>query len=246
MAINYPFKPLKKVRLYEEIADQIKNTVFNGQLRPGDPLPSERDLASMLNVGRPTVREALRTLDVLGIIELNKIEKGYLVRENDVAQYLEILGENLSWLIKPERKTLADLWEVRKYIELGICHVAARKATDEDLADLDRIIEEMRDCVNKFESYFPLAADFHKKLALITGNRFFYIIWAMIQNIMLKGYTPILQTLFPEGPSKLYEANKSLVDAIKSKDSKKIDNAMEIHSMAEAVLNSNHTKEEKK
>lgn len=246
MTINYPFKPLKKIRLYEEIADQIKNTVFNGQLKPGDPLPSERELAGMFNVGRPTVREALRTLDVLGIIELNQIEKGYIVRENDVAQYLETLGENLSWLIKPERKTLADLWEVRKYIELGICHVAAQKATDKDLADLDLLIEEMNARMDDFESYFPLAADFHKKLALITGNRFFYIIWAMIQNIMLKGYTPVLKTLFPGGPSKLYEANKLLVEAIRSRDPEKIGHAMEVHSMAEAVFNNNHILEEKK
>lgn len=246
MNVNYPFKPLKKVKLYEEVAEQIKKSVFNGQLEPGDPLPSERELARMFNVGRPTVREALRALNVLGIIEMNQNEKGYIVRENDVAQYMETLGEQLSWLLKPDRETLGDLWEVRKYIELGISHVAAQKATDQDFDDLAQMLQEMEASVDDFEAYFPLGTDFHKKLALITGNRFFYIIWSMIQDIMLKGYTPILRELFPEGPLKLCEVNKQIVDAIKSKDPEKINEAMEIHAIAEAVFNNNQEKGEEK
>jgi len=246
MNVNYPFKPLKKVKLYEEVAEQIKKSVFNGQLEPGDPLPSERELARMFNVGRPTVREAFRTLDVLGIIEMNQNEKGYIVRENDVAQYMETLGEQLSWLIKPDRETLRELWEVRKYIELGISHVAAQKATDQDFNDLDQMIEEMEVAVDDFEAYFPLGTDFHKKLALITGNRFFYIIWSMIQDIMLKGYTPILRELFPEGPLKLCEVNKQIVDALRSRNPEIIDDTMEIHAIAEAVFNNNQEKGEEK
>ena len=246
MNVNYPFKPLKKVKLYEEVAEQIKKSVFNGQLEPGDSLPSERELARMFNVGRPTVREAFRTLDVLGIIEMNQNEKGYIVRENDVAQYMETLGEQLSWLIKPDRETLRELWEVRKYIELGISHVAAQKATDQDFDDLDQMIEEMEAAVDDFEAYFPLGTDFHKKLALITGNRFFYIIWSMIQDIMLKGYTPILGELFPEGPMKLCEVNKQIVDALRSRNPEIINDTMEIHAIAEAVFNNNQEKGEEK
>ena len=245
MNTDYPFKPLKRVRLYEEVAEQIKQSIFDGQLRPGDPLPPERELSSMFNVGRPTVREALRTLDVLGLIEMNPIEKGYVVRENDVAQFLETLGEQLSWLIKPDRKTLSDLWEVRKYIELGVSHGVAQNAAEEDFKAIDEMLEEMEAVVDDFDAYFPLAADFHKQLALITGNRFFYIIWSMIQKIMLKGYTPMLRDLFPDGPRKLSDANKRIVDAIKSKDPEKINEAMEYHAMAEAAFTINpETKEE--
>lgn len=242
MNINYPFKPLKKIRLYEEVADQIKKSIFDGYLKPGDSLPSERELSSMFSVGRPTVREALRTLDVLGLIETNPNQLGYVVREADITQYMDTLREQLAWLIHADKKTLRDLWEVRKFIELGISHTAACNATEQDLHDLDLMIEDMRTVVDDFDAYFPLASDFHKKLALISKNRIFYIIWSMIHDILLKGYTPILKDLFPEGPVRLYEVNKLIIEAIRSKDPDKIDKAMEIHSKAEDVFQPNQTK----
>lgn len=244
MKPNYPFKPLKKVRLYEEVAEQIKESIFDGQLKPGTPLPSERELSGMFNVGRPTVREALRTLNVLGLIEMNQIEKGYIVRDHDVAQYMENMGEQLSWMLKPDRQTLADLWVVRKYLELGISHMVARNATEEDLADLEEMMQQMASVVDDFDAYFPFATDFHKKLALITGNKFFYIIWSMVQDIMLKGYTPILGELFPEGAKRLYEVNRLVLDAIRSKDPDKINEAMEIHAVAEAAFHHHNEKGE--
>lgn len=246
MNSTYPFKPLKKIRLYEEVADQIKKSIFDGYMKPGDSLPSERELSRMFSVGRPTVREALRTLNVLGLIETNPNQRGYIVREADITQYMETLREQLVWLIHADKKTLGDLWEVRKFIELGVSHAAACNATDLDLDDLDLMIAEMKIAVDDFDAYFPIATDFHKKLALISGNKIFYIIWSMIHDIVLKGYTPILKDLFPEGPVRLYGVNKLLVDAIRSKDPDKIDEAMEIHSKAEDVFQPNPENEEEK
>ncbi len=246
MNVNYPFKPLKKIRLYEEVADQIKKSIFDDYLKSGDSLPSERELSRMFNVGRPTVREALRTLVVLGLIESNPNQRGYVVREADITRYMETLREQLAWLIHADKKTLGDLWEVRRYIELGVSHAAAHNATEQDFNELDVLIGEMKTVVDDFEAYFRLATDFHIKLALISGNKIFYIIWSMIHDIVLKGYTPILKDLFPEGPVRLYEANKLLVDAIRSKDPDQIDKAMEIHSKAEDVFQPNPENEEEK
>jgi len=240
----YSFNPLKKTRLYEKAAEQIKKSIFNGYLKPGELLPSERSLAEMFGVGRPTIREALRSLDVLGLIEMNQTGKGYIVCSPDVAEYLETLGEQMISLIHPNEKTLRDLWEVRNYIELGVAHTVALNATQDDFDELDRTIKKMESALYDFEEYFPLGADFHKKLALISGNKFFYIIWAMLQNILLKGYNPILEDLFPEGPQKLLYANKQLLDAIRSKDPKKINKAMKIHSEIEDVFNHNKKEEE--
>ncbi|MBW1690803.1 MAG: FadR family transcriptional regulator [Deltaproteobacteria bacterium] len=65
MRKHFPFTPLKKKRLYEEVAEQIKQPIFTGQLEPGDRLPSERDLCKLFKVGRPTVSESLRTLSLM-------------------------------------------------------------------------------------------------------------------------------------------------------------------------------------
>lgn len=241
MSVKYPFTPLKKVRLYEEVANQIKKSIFDGFLKPGDSLPSERELSDMFTVGRPTVREALRMLDVLGLIETNPNQRGYVVREADITKYMDTLREQLVWLIHADKKTLRDLWEVRKFIELGVSHTVALKASDQDLDDLDLVLEEMKAVVDDFDAYFPLASDFHKKLALISKNKIFFIILSMIHDILLKGYMPVLMELFPKGPVQLYEVNKLIVDAIRSRDPDKIDKAMEIHSKAEDVFQPNRT-----
>ena len=70
------FKPLKKARLYEEIVDHIKGLIIEGKLKPSDKLPSERELACQFNVGRPTVREAIRTLILMGLVEVNAGQRG--------------------------------------------------------------------------------------------------------------------------------------------------------------------------
>lgn len=228
-----PFKPLKKTRLYEEVAAQIKQAIYEGTLRPGDRLPSERELCRIFEVGRPTVREALRTLSVMGLVEIHRGTKGSTVKESDVAQYMEAIREQLAWLIRADEKTLKELWEVRKYIEWGISHSVAERATQRDLRKLDRLIEKMEACQEDIETYFSLAVEFHQQLALATQNKIFFLIWEMFHDILLKGYVPILRQIFPQGPGKLLEANRALMKAIKSREPQAIDEAMALHAAEE-------------
>lgn len=236
MKHSFPHRPLKKVRLYEEVADQIKQSIFDGHLKPGDQVPPERELADMFNVGRPTIREALRTLTVLGLIESKQGQKGAVVKETDITQYMETLREQMSWLINADKHTLEDLWEVRKNIELGVSHAVARNACDEDLTGLNDFIETMAKAGDNFEVYISAAADFHKRLAQLSGNKIFYIIWSMIQDILHKGYSSNHRELFPDGPGKLLAVNRLIVAAIQSRDPEKIDRAMTLHAQAEDVF----------
>ena len=231
-----PFKRLKRSRLYEEVAEQIKQAIYDGSLQPGDSLPSERELCQVFGVGRPTIREALRILSIMGLIEINTGVKGSLVKEVDITQYLEAVREQLAWLIRVDEKTIDNLWEVRKYVEFGIAHSAARNATPADLERLDKLIEEMDRCGADIYSYFPLAVEFHRQLALATKNAIFYIVWNMFHDIVLKGYRPFLNKLFPEGPEVLREANRLLLAAVKSGDPARIDRAMELHAEHECCL----------
>lgn len=242
MKNSYPFKPLSKTRLYEEVADQIKQAIYNGDLKPGDRLPSERDLCQTFGVGRPTIREALRTLSVMGLVEINRGSKGAVIKEADITQYMESIREQLSWLIKVEKKTLEDLWAVRKYIELGIGHYAAINATKGDFKKLDAMIRKMEACGDNIQAYFPIAADFHRELALATKNKIFYLVWEMFHDILIKGYMPILEEMFPEGPLKLLEPNRILLAAIKSRDPDKIEKAIEIHAAEEKFFSNHHDK----
>lgn len=228
-----PFHKIQKARLYEEAADQIKHAIFDGVLKPGDRLPSERELCEMFGVGRPTIRESLRILENMGLIEIGIGAKGSTVKEVDVTQYMEAVREQLSCLIRVDEEEIKDLWEVRRYIEVGIAHSAALNATEEDFTKLDRLVEEMDACGDDINSYFPVAIKFHQQLAQASKNRIFYVIWEIFHHILLKGYMPILDKLFPEGPSRLREPNKTILQAIKSKDPVAIDRAMMNHAEEE-------------
>ncbi len=233
MQKTYPFRPLKKTRLYEEVTEQIKQSIFNGQLKPGDRLPPERELCEIFNVGRPTIREALRTLGIMGLVHVNTGKSGSFVKEWDINRYMEAFREQLSWLMKVEAKTIADLWEVRKYLELGIAHSAAHNATPADFKRLGDLVKKMEACGDDIQAYFPIGMEFHHELALATKNKIFFLVWEMVQDIIMKGYAPFLNEIFPEGPDKLIEANKVMLKAIKRRDPEAINKAMEIHAKAD-------------
>jgi len=238
MKKSLPFKQLKKSRLYEEITEQIKDAILDGHLKPGERLPSERDLCEMFGVGRPTVREALRVLDNMGLIEIGPGVKGSTVKDVDITQYMDAVRENFSHLIKVNEETIRDLWEVRKFIELGISLTAADRATRQDFDKLRECIQRMEACGSDIRAYFQIAVEFHKYMAKATQNKIFYILWGMFQDILLKGYMPNLEALFPQGPSRLLESNKALLKAIESGDPDKIKDAMELHAEEERFFDS--------
>jgi DNA-binding FadR family transcriptional regulator len=152
---------------------------------------------------------------------------------------MEAVREQMSHLIKVNEETIRDLWEVRKYIELGISLTAAAKATKKDINRLHEYIHSMEACSDDIHAYFPIAVEFHKYMAKLTQNKIFYILWGMFEDILLKGYMPNLQSLFPEGPSRLLESNKRLVNAIQSGERDRIKRAMEFHAEEERFFDRN-------
>jgi len=236
MTKKLPFKQVKRTHLYEKVAEQIKTAIFDGLLEPGDSLPSERELSETFGVGRPTIREALRILHVMGLINISAGIRGSTVREIDLTQYLETIREQLAYLIHVDKQSIQDVWEVRKYVELGIAHSAARNATEQDIANLEQLFQKMEECGADIHAYFPIAVEFHQKLALASGNSIFYIIWNIFHDILLKGYMPILEDLFPEGPQRLLHSNRVLLTAIKSGDHAAIERTMEIHAEEERLF----------
>jgi len=230
------YKPLKKNRLYEDVADQIKKTIFNGDLKPGDQLPSERDLAVMFNVGRPTVREALRTLSVLGLIESNQGFKGSVVKEIDIAQYFEAMGEQFVWMIEANENSFKEMWQARQYVELGIAHLVAENAGEQEIKDLEKYISKMEACGDDIKKYFPIAMDFHLKLAQLSQNKMFHFIWKIFYEVCIKG-SPVFEGMYPDKVNKLLECNKIMLEAIKSRDPDNINQAMKKHVEEEILMN---------
>src|SRR5215468_10780085 len=130
-------EPVKSTRIYEEIIRQVKQMIGEGRLKSGDQLPPERDLAEKFVVSRTSVREALRALESLGLVEIRPGE-GTFVREVSV----ETLIEPLALVMASQREAISELFEARRLLEPSIAALAARRATPEELSEMDRILEE--------------------------------------------------------------------------------------------------------
>src|ERR671937_235572 len=129
--------PVKSTRIYEEIVRQIKQMIAEGRLTSGDQLPPERDLAEKFVVSRTSVREALRALESVGLVQIRPGE-GTFVREVSV----EALIEPLALVMVSQREAIGELFEARRLIEPALAALAARRATPEELHEMDRILEE--------------------------------------------------------------------------------------------------------
>src|SRR5438105_9191390 len=134
--------PVKSTRIYQEIVRQVKQMIGEGRLKSGDQLPPERDLAEKFVVSRASVREALRALKSLGLVEIRPGE-GTFVREVSV----ESLIEPLALVMASHREAIAELFEARRLLEPAIAALAARRATPEELHEMDRILEEQAKAV---------------------------------------------------------------------------------------------------
>ena len=163
------FNAITPQRAFEEIADQIRALVAQGQLRPGDRLPPERELAGAFQVSRNTLREALRALELAGMIESRKGAAGGAFVRPGNAQVVAGGMRDLYHLgaITPEHLTEARIW-----LSEMVVRVVCARGTEADFAALQANVEAMRaaDAAGDFDERQRLNREFHLILARATRN----------------------------------------------------------------------------
>ncbi len=122
------FIPIKNAKVYEQVIEQIKTMIISGNLQKGDKLPSERELVDQLKVSRTSIREALRALEIVGLIKCKQGE-GNFIRDN----FDNSLFEPLSLVFMLERSNKEDIIEVRRIIEVEAAALAAKRITKDQL-----------------------------------------------------------------------------------------------------------------
>ena len=133
------FSKVSVGRISEIIVEQIRLLMRQGQLRPGDRLPPERDLCERFGVSRVTVREALRMLESSGLVEIRVGARGGAFV---TAPSSDRVGEGLTDLLSLSVITTTDITEIRMVLETGIVPLVCERATEEDLAGLDDICQQ--------------------------------------------------------------------------------------------------------
>lgn len=160
-------KPIKRVNVGEQVFQQLKQLLIDGEWAPGDKIPSENDLADKFGVSRITVRQALQKLNALGLLE-TRLGEGSFVKELDV-------GESMNALIPTmylEEDTALQVFEFLEIIETECARLAAVRATEEDINDLKDILERMIRCKESLDlkGFGRADLDFHFKVSQITKN----------------------------------------------------------------------------
>ncbi len=204
-------EPIKSTRIYEEIVRQIKALVHEGRLKSGDRLPPERDLAEQFKVSRTSVREALRTLESMRLIEIRPGE-GTFVREVSV----ESLIEPLAQVILSQREAVGELFEARRLLEPAIAGLAARRATQDDLHEMERILEDQAKEVAAGLTGLAQDAAFHSAIAASARNRAITRIVTVLMDLLAQSREESLQT--PGRPTRSHRDHRRVLDAIRRRD----------------------------
>ncbi len=154
-------------RISEIIVEQIRLLMRQGQLKPGDRLPPERDLCERFGVSRVTVREALRMLESAGLVEIRVGARGGAFV---TAPSSNRVGEGLADLLTLSVISAADVTEVRLILEVGIVPLVCERATEDDLVKLEKICERAEVAVRNGEYTMDMSLEFHTAVAQATHN----------------------------------------------------------------------------
>jgi GntR family transcriptional repressor for pyruvate dehydrogenase complex len=156
---------VRRTRVYEDVARQLRRFIEEGRLGPGDMLPPERELAAGLGVSRGSVRDAIRTLELVGLVEARQGE-GTVVADASP----DALVVPLASMLLRKRELVGELLDVRKMLEPPLAARAAAHATPEELANLERILERQAEKTRRGEPAVDEDAEFHYAVALAAGN----------------------------------------------------------------------------
>jgi GntR family transcriptional repressor for pyruvate dehydrogenase complex len=220
------FQPIKPKKIANQISDQIRSSILNGDFAPGDKLPPERELAEMFGVSRPSVREALNILESAGLVASH--HGGGTV----VKSLVETAATNsLRDLIRVEQSRALDVIEVRKCMESWTSYYAAERALPEDLRLMEEIIERMRRNLEGEQASEELDANLHVVIARATHN----IIWMHLMQSVFDAMREFQQSVWRavhltvDDHRLLFEHHRRIWEAIRAREPEAAREAMMDH-----------------
>ncbi len=216
-------QPIAKNSVTELVVDRIRAFIVETGLKPGDRLPSERELMSRLSVGRSSLREAVMILKALGIVEVQVGEGMFVGRGNTNA-----LTEPLSWSVLMSEANMQELLQARKIIEVELAALAARNADHTQIESLSKTLEELQRAAETPKAEL----DFHVAVARAAGNRLLFHVFNTLQQmdraLMLSALSASNQPTAGK-PRELSEELPAILKAIREREPEAARAAMRTH-----------------
>jgi GntR family transcriptional repressor for pyruvate dehydrogenase complex len=215
-------KHAKKVTLFDDVVLQMQTLIQEGSLKPGYRLPPERELALQLGVSRNTLREALKALKLIGVLEVSQ-GGGTFVNENLNSN---LVASSIKFISLVEAAEIINLVEARKTIESATAFYAAERA---DLSDLDKMEKFMvltKENYEDTELFTKYDSQFHLQIATASKNPFLLNLLKAIREPLLR---EMVKTHLSLPPFTAVQDHANIFSAIKAKDSKRSAEAMNLH-----------------
>ena len=209
-------------RLHEDIVQQFLSLIHEGSLRHGDRLPSERMLADQFKVSRSSVREALRSLELQGLV-VSKRGSGTFINTGDLNSAVALLVSTLS----SGSDTLRDIFEMRHLLEPQIAFLAAQRVNHQDLLQLEEILEEQGRQIAQGETRVNADIDFHFALAVATHNSALVKVVSAVEDILSRSRDQSLQE--PGRPQRSLASHRQILEMLQRRDIHGARQAMEHH-----------------
>jgi len=207
------FKTARVNRISQNIVEQIRETIISGRLKPGDRLPSEKDLSVEFGVSKASLREALRALEALGMLEVKQgMGGGAFVTEVD----LETARNNMFNYIFFQNPSIGEFTQLRTFIEPPVAEIAALKCTQADLDYLEDNLNRTREKMDSVPFYYELDTKFHHRIAQISGNRLICFVIDSLKNAIVQ--IKLQLELDRDFSIQVYKAHMRLFDALRKRD----------------------------
>jgi GntR family transcriptional repressor for pyruvate dehydrogenase complex len=231
--LDIDFAPVARNTVSEEIIKQVISMINTGKLRPGSKLPSEREMMEKFQVSRSSVREALHSLKMIGILETTPGAGTFVSNQMGM-----IAGGQLEWAALLGSQELQELIEVREPLEVQAAGLAAERASQEQIQEFKQAIDAFVTSKSDQEAFLAAELNVHMTLARISGNQTLFRIIQIFQD-QLKDYRANHKIVFSNSTSAQVEYQDILV-AIEAGDASAARDAMQRHlqtSKQQALVN---------
>ena len=216
-------KPVSRLTLGEQVASQLSDQIFQGKWKTGEKLPSEAELCTAMNIGRSTLREALKSLAFVGMVQMRPGEGTYVIEGTKL-----LIERIMSRGMLKTDKELQDVGEARLILESETAALAAQRAEQEDIEKLDKLLQKMKSSIGGRDStYADLDVEFHLMIAQCAKNQMLYELLAPIRSVLTEWISKSQE--LPGILSSAHRQHTRILTAVRNREPEKARQAMRTH-----------------
>lgn len=211
--------PIRRIKLSHKVRDRLLDMINRNELAEGDLMPSEHDLMDRFQVGRPAVREAMQSLENMGLIEIRHGGRAR-VRQVTATDVLNQIDSATRHLLSSSVENVEHLREARQVFEAGVAIMAVERATDEDIRELKRRLDRMGESRRDRTRFLQSDIDFHETIARISGNPILLAVSSAMLKWLAQTHTDYQKDILgiPELEDLTYEEHQKIYHCIAQRD----------------------------